>query len=837
MHFGLGTATIVNQLEVQWSNGKAQILKNIAVNQQINITEDTSGPEITSISVSDTDVDEDETIVFDGSAMDIGGSITKYEWDFDGDNVFDWSSTTKAQTRHTLYSPARFYAKLRVWDDSGYLYTDKTTEFITVNNVPPVADPGSDVTVWEDELVIFDGSESFDTLSDMANLTYNWTFGDDTYSGWNSTPITQHTYSLRGNYDVTLYVKDDNNETAIEGITVTVKNKSPTGKIICDKTLAEDHTLTLKVAANDTISDLPYLLYQWDFGDGNKSTWISVTTIYYAYPNNGEYTIRCTIRDDEGASDQNYVEENILVYNLKPVCFIENDKTTYEDIEVYLNGSATDTKSDQNSLTYLWDFGDGTTSKEFPHGYQNTSHVYTQKGEYQARLIVTDDDSAECSNIVNITVKNVIPKCFVMEDINVIEDETVEFNGFGEDTESDQGALQYSWNFDEFGISNTNWNTSPEFEYRYKNEGAYNAVLMVRDDDGATGFATVKINVFNVAPEAKFLMSANEVVEEELVEFNALPSSDTPSDLSNLIYSWDFNDRSAKVTGSVIYHRFYKADEYNVMLTVTDDNGESDTYRKTITIKNLAPTAKTSVDSIKSFVGTEIIFSGAESTDTVSDRVNLTFEWNFGDTNSDTGEVVIHIYSASGRYKVKLTVSDDDGVTDETSVTVHIEEFTSKESGSKTEVEYGSLALGAGIVIILIIILLIILFLYFRKKPHIDQKEAIETLDTDIDHPQKIAGQPTVIPEIIYPPPGFGQLPLPTRVPDHTKHEQKLTMDKEQIAVEQKESIDSTKVESLPIIKQKQPRLPPAQEKDKKEQEEPAQESSEIEASDVDDKG
>ncbi len=89
LHFGFGSVITVDQLKVQWPNGNSQILKNIQTNQQINITEDSSGPEIISVSASSTDVIEDENIIFDGSAIDQNGAITKYEWDFNGDNIFD----------------------------------------------------------------------------------------------------------------------------------------------------------------------------------------------------------------------------------------------------------------------------------------------------------------------------------------------------------------------------------------------------------------------------------------------------------------------------------------------------------------------------------------------------------------------------------------------------------------------------------------------------------------------------------------------------------------------------------------------------------------------------
>jgi PGF-CTERM protein len=52
--------------------------------------------------------------------------------------------------------------------------------------------------------------------------------------------------------------------------------------------------------------------------------------------------------------------------------------------EVYFQASATDANGD--SLTYLWDFGDGTPSST----QENPSHIYTEAGTYTVTLTVTD---------------------------------------------------------------------------------------------------------------------------------------------------------------------------------------------------------------------------------------------------------------------------------------------------------------------------------------------------------------------------------------------------------------------------------------------------------------
>ncbi len=56
-----------------------------------------------------------------GSASDADGTVSRYEWDFDGDGVFDWSGGTGAATTFVYPAQGAYTAKLRVTDNDGGL--------------------------------------------------------------------------------------------------------------------------------------------------------------------------------------------------------------------------------------------------------------------------------------------------------------------------------------------------------------------------------------------------------------------------------------------------------------------------------------------------------------------------------------------------------------------------------------------------------------------------------------------------------------------------------------------------------------------------------------------
>ncbi len=67
----------------------------------------------------DVDATEDEPVNFKGVVLRSDGEIAKYEWDFDGDGIFDWSSEDNGFTSHTYSEPGKYTAHFRVTDQDG----------------------------------------------------------------------------------------------------------------------------------------------------------------------------------------------------------------------------------------------------------------------------------------------------------------------------------------------------------------------------------------------------------------------------------------------------------------------------------------------------------------------------------------------------------------------------------------------------------------------------------------------------------------------------------------------------------------------------------------------
>ena len=175
--------------------------------------------------------------------------------------------------------------------------------------------------------------------------------------------------------------------------------------------------------------------------------------------------------------------------------------------------------------------------------------------------------------------------------------------------------------------------------------------------------------------------------KEEAVALDASASYDPDGDIDT--YEWKEGD-TVLGTGEMIIHDF-TVGTHTVTLTVTDNDNLSNTDEVIITVEpNQAPIAGAGLDQTV-LVNDMVTFDGSGSSDLGGTIVS--YEWNFGDGTTLTGQTVDHTYSTAGSYTVTLTVTDNGEATgsDTTLVTVtkepinlmHISDIT-MDTGSKT---------------------------------------------------------------------------------------------------------------------------------------------------------
>lgn len=139
-------------------------------------------------------------------------------------------------------------------------------------------------------------------------------------------------------------------------------------------------------------------------------------------------------------------------------------------------------------------------------------------------------------------------------------------------------------------------------------------------------------------------------------------------------YEWNFGieteESLTKEKNPVVLYP--DAGTFLVSLTVSTVEGETDTYTQEIVVnrKNLAPEASFTYAPEQVTEGAEVLF-----TDTSADEVEgsiVSWLWDFDDGATSEEQNPRHTFAASGSYTVRLTVTDSDGASSETSATIEV---------------------------------------------------------------------------------------------------------------------------------------------------------------------
>jgi len=198
-------------------------------------------------------------------------------------------------------------------------------------------------------------------------------------------------------------------------------------------------------------------------------------------------------------------------------------------------------------------------------------------------------------------------------------------------------------------------------------------------------YLKVTYSVIEEPPEASFTYLPN----TDLSKLVVINFEDSSTDIDGTIVSWlwDFGDSTTSSDSNPI-HRYRDKGTYTVQLTVTDNDGYTDTTTQSLTIQNLPPTAGFTYSPESPTVQQNLSFT-EQSED--PEGKTLFYLWDFGDGSTSTERNPIHSYAESGTYTVKLTVTDDEEATDAYSVTITIIKNSSSLicSVSKSEVTGG----------------------------------------------------------------------------------------------------------------------------------------------------
>lgn len=141
--------------------------------------------------------------------------------------------------------------------------------------------------------------------------------------------------------------------------------------------------------------------YVWNFGDGTSATTTTPRTTHL-YGVAGDYQTTLTVTDNSGLSVTSAPMTLTVLSAVNPVAtFVVSPTDAKVGETVNFNASASSVPPGRQILSYLWDFGDGTSATT---SGPITSHIYTAAKTYTVVLTVTDDIGRRGTFTMTLTI-------------------------------------------------------------------------------------------------------------------------------------------------------------------------------------------------------------------------------------------------------------------------------------------------------------------------------------------------------------------------------------------------------------------------------------------------
>ena len=208
---------------------------------------------------------------------------------------------------------------------------------------------------------------SFYPTINNSSASYQWDLGNGN-SATTATP--QAIYTTPGIYTVTLTV-------TIGGRTMSA-SRAVTVYANPSVTFSASSALVCSSPVSFTASGGAFTGYLWDFGDG--STQYGGSTVTHSFATQGMMTVSLTVSDDHGCT-ASVSQPNIVQVLPKLTAGFTSDKSVL--CKVTDPVQFTNTSTGPGTLSYSWDFADGTTSTQ-----PSPAHSYNQSGNYPVKLTV-----------------------------------------------------------------------------------------------------------------------------------------------------------------------------------------------------------------------------------------------------------------------------------------------------------------------------------------------------------------------------------------------------------------------------------------------------------------
>ncbi len=491
------------------------------------------------------------TVSFSGSASkDPDGTITKYEWDRDGNGTFETNTGSNPNTSLAYANAGTYQVSLRVTDNGGKTATKTLPVSISVAGV----------------------SSYPDAVKDTPGLIHYWRLGEasgttfaDSVGGSNATTLGAPTLGVAGGI-----AADPDKAARFDGVDDAARapvDLSGLRTVTLEFWLyidayTNDDALTLELTDNFNQNkgglivdpNAPQSGGRFGIGIGDPDT---RNNVFFERPTTGQWHHYAIVLDTTAAAAQQitpYIDGKAIAYT----------KTA----ESAASGAFA------NSMLNFMSRGG---QQLFSRGALDDLAIYNRA------LSV-----AEISEHHNSFGTNRRPVAsFTATPATVLTGVPVNFSASGS-SDPDGSIVKYEWDLDGNGTYETSTGTTPSSSRSFTSNGQYTIGLRVTDNLTGTDTTTRTVKVGPQPPTASFTANPNPAVVGGSIHFDASGSSDP--DGSIVKYQWDLDGNGSFETdtgATAAADRVYgAAGSFEVGLRVTDNGGSTATKTLPVTVNS-----------------------------------------------------------------------------------------------------------------------------------------------------------------------------------------------------------------------------------------------------------
>lgn len=585
----------------------------------------------------------------------------------------------------------------------------------------PVANAGADklLVPTDNKTTVLDGSASTKEGGTIASYAWKKLSGPAATIATPNGATTQLTGLAIGSYVFELTVTDNAGLSAKDLVTVTVlaaANKAPVSDAGSNVTLVLPSNSTQLTGSFSLDPDGVIVSYEWKRVSGPAAGTIDDITASNAIVSGlseGVYVYELTVTDNGGLTNSKQVTVTVqgVSANKPPVANAGADVSiTLPTTTAQLDGSAS-ADPDGTITTYTWTKISGPAAGVITTSNANKTTItgLTIAGDYVYELSVKDNGGTSATDQVKVTVlpsANKPPVANAGTNVNItLPTNTAQLDGSAS-SDPDGTISTYAWvkisGPAAGAISTANANKTAVTGLTIAGDYVYE--LTVTDNSGSTATAQVKVTVaeapVNKPPVANAGADVTVILPASTAQLDGSASADPDGTITT--YAWTkisgpagdaittANASKTSITGLTV------AGEYVYELSVKDNGGTTVTDQVKVVVitggSNQPPVARAGFNTTITLPVNNVLLDGSASSD--PDGTIAAYSWKklggpasgtITTTNAD--KTTVTGYTLDGTYVYELTVTDNQGLSTSSNVTITVKAAANQKPTSNAGVD------------------------------------------------------------------------------------------------------------------------------------------------------